>query len=58
MLRKEVLNVSSVMLSHEDMSFIENRLSHLEEQGIKASSEPRVELNMSGCARSSCMAWD
>ena len=54
----EVLIVSKVMLSPEDMSFIESRLKTLEGQGIKAYCEPRVELNMSGCARSSFMAWD
>ncbi len=46
------------MLSHEDITFIERRLKTLEEQGIEASCEPHAELNMSGCARSNCMAWD
>lgn len=45
-------------ISAEAMLQLEERLNVLAEQGIKAETRQSGELNMSGCASSSCMAWD
>ena len=45
-------------ISAEAMMQLEKRLSVLGEQGVKAETKQSGELNMSGCASSSCMAWD
>ena len=45
-------------ISAEAMAELEARLRVLSEQGIEAEIRQSGELNMSGCASSSCMAWD
>ena len=45
-------------LSVESMSQLEARLNALVESGVEAETNQSGELNMSGCASSSCMAWD
>ena len=45
-------------LSKMDMSILEQRLEALRAQGVAATDSLSGELNMSGCASSSCMAWD
>lgn len=45
-------------LSCEAMMQLDARLSTLAAAGIKAETKQSGELNMSGCASSSCMAWD
>lgn len=45
------------MISVEAMHQLDTRLNNLLEQGIKAEIRQSGELNMSGCASSSCMAW-
>lgn len=47
-----------IKISTESMMQLEERLNVLAEQGIKAETRQSGELNMSGCASSSCMAWD
>lgn len=47
-----------IKISKESMSQLEARLNVLAEQGIEAETRQSGELNMSGCASSSCMAWD
>lgn len=45
-------------ISAEAMAQLEERLSVLLDQGVEAEKKQSGELNMSGCASSSCMAWD
>lgn len=45
-------------ISAEAMLQLEERLSVLKEMGVEAETKQSGELNMSGCASSSCMAWD
>lgn len=45
-------------ISPEAMMQLDARLSALASAGIKAETNQSGELNMSGCASSSCMAWD
>ena len=45
-------------ISAESMKQLEARLNALAAQGVKAETNQSGELNMSGCASSSCMAWD
>lgn len=40
------------------MNQLEERLRTLEGAGVEAEKTQSGELNMSGCASSSCMAWD
>ncbi|MGN1267015.1 MAG: hypothetical protein ACI4UH_03660 [Dorea sp.] len=46
------------MMSAESMIQLEERLNALLDQGVEAETKQSGELNMSGCASSSCMAWD
>ncbi len=46
------------MISAEGMELLEERLGALLAQGVEAEKKQSGELNMSGCASSSCMAWD
>lgn len=46
------------MMSAESMVQLEERLNALLSQGVEAETKQSGELNMSGCASSSCMAWD
>lgn len=46
------------MISAEAMFQLEERLNVLLDQGVQAETKQSGELNMSGCASSSCMAWD
>lgn len=50
--------MSEIKLNAEAMDVLEERLHALMERGIEASTSLSGELNMSGCASSSCMAWD
>lgn len=45
-------------ISAESMMQLEARLHTLAAQGVEAETKQSGELNMSGCASSSCMAWD
>lgn len=45
-------------LSKESVELLQERLEDLTAQGVKATETLSGELNMSGCASSSCMAWD
>lgn len=45
------------VISAEAMLQLESRLNTLLEQGVEAEVKQSGELNMSGCASSSCMAW-
>lgn len=45
-------------LSKEAMNELQARLEELTVAGVKATVKLSGELNMSGCASSSCMAWD
>jgi len=45
-------------ISAESMMQLEARLNVLAKQGVEAETRQSGELNMSGCASSSCMAWD
>ncbi len=45
------------IISAEAMLQLESRLNNLLEQGVEAEVKQSGELNMSGCASSSCMAW-
>lgn len=57
-LRKEYVIMFDTMISAEAMFQLEERLNVLLDQGVKAETKQSGELNMSGCASSSCMAWD
>lgn len=57
-IRKERINMFDTIISAEAMNQLEERLSVLLGQGVKAETKQSGELNMSGCASSSCMAWD
>ena len=48
----------NTMISTEGMIQLEERLNALLDQGVKAETKQSGELNMSGCASSSCMGWD
>ncbi len=45
-------------LNEEAMQAIEERMEVLRKEGVEAFSAPSEELNMSGCHRGYCMAWD
>ena len=45
-------------LSKEAMNELQARLEERTVAGVKATEKLSGELNMSGCASSSCMAWD
>lgn len=47
-----------IKISSESMMQLQKRLNALEAQGVQAEVKLSGELNMSGCASSSCMAWD
>ena len=50
--------MADMYLSEKELSNLEQRLAKLSEQGVAATEQLSGELNMSGCASSSCMAWD
>lgn len=56
--KEEEIAMFEIKISAEDLLQLEARLSSLAEQGIEAETRQSGELNMSGCASSSCMAWD
>ena len=45
-------------ISAEAMRQLDTRLDNLLTQGIKADSVQSGELNMNGCAKGHCQAWD
>ena len=55
--KKGVHNMFDTMISTEAMSQLEERLNNLLNQGVNAETKQSGELNMSGCASSSCMGW-
>lgn len=48
----------SLTISQSAMKDIEQRMNDLSAQGVIATEVASGELNISGCASSSCMAWD
>lgn len=49
--------MTEAKLNAESMQMLKKRLQELIQHGVKATEEFSGELNMSGCASSSCMAW-
>ncbi len=47
----------NLTLSQEAVSALEKRMQELSAQGVKAEEKASGELNISGCASGSCMAW-
>ncbi len=50
--------MADLKISLEAMHQLEEKLASLEKAGVMAETKQSGELNMSGCASSSCMAWD
>lgn len=48
---------SELSLSMASMHDIDQRLASLSAAGVTASTEHSGEMNFSGCASGSCMAW-
>lgn len=48
----------SLTVSEDAIHDIEKRISELSAHGVSEAETASGELNISGCASSSCMAWD
>lgn len=49
--------MSMLSLSMESIKAIDQRLAALDEMGVVVAQEHSGEMNFSGCASGSCMAW-